>query len=143
MEKWSFIFCPQKTVVNIKSFVFSLSNLVHSTHFLLGKQKQDWLKTEKYIPLIRNPIGTARKYLRYVRLGLRGVYWLVSQQFQSDPGPVKPAARQPILGYTCYLWLIVVWGSEIWWRMHSAYSLSTTPSLKVLNFIFNFSYEKQ
>ena len=35
--------------------------------------------------------------------------------------------------HTCYLWLIVVWGSEIWWCMHSAHSLSTTlrslPSL--------------
>ena len=36
-------------------------------------------------------------------------------------------SRQPILGYTGYLWLIVVWGSEIWWCMHSAHSLSTTP----------------
>ena len=33
--------------------------------------------------------------------------------------------RQPILGYTGYLWLIVR-GSEIWWCMHSAHSLSTT-----------------
>ena len=38
---------------------------------------------------------------------------LVSRQFQSDPGPVTRAvpeldrlSRQPILGYTCYLWLI-------------------------------------
>ena len=35
-------------------------------------------------------------------------------------------SRQPILGYTCYLWLIVVWGSEIWWRA------CTVPTPRVL-----------
>ena len=57
-------------------------------------------------------------------------------------------SRQPILGYTGYLWLIVVWGSEIWWCMHSAHSLSTTlrseteesnegtKALQLLRFLF-------
>ena len=44
-------------------------------------------------------------------------------------------SRQPILGYTGYLWLIVVRGSEIWWCKHSAHSLSTTLRLNERQFI--------
>ena len=66
---------------------------------------------------------------------------LVSRQFQSDPGPMKPRQHPVILsrsdrlprrwgqqaaslGYTGSLWLIVG-GSEIWWCMLSAHSLSS------------------
>ena len=64
--------------------------------------------SEKYIPLIRNPIGTACRYLGYVRLGLRGVAWgsIGHVIFFKEAGRMSGrmlAGRQPILGYTVYL----------------------------------------
>ena len=57
--------------------------------------------SEKYIPLIRNAIGTACEYLGYVRLGLRGVAW-------GSIGHVIFISRQQAVNtqYTGYLWLI-------------------------------------
>ena len=54
-----------------------LPQILECSRFLLPQPdvRGEYMSTEKYIPLIRNPIGTACEYLGYVRLGLRGVAW--------------------------------------------------------------------
>ena len=51
---------------------------------------------------------------------------------RSDRLPRRWGQQAASLGYTGYLWLIVG-GSEIWWCMHSAHSLSTTPRFHSLS----------
>ena len=62
-----------------------------------------------------------------VRLGLRGVAWgrIGHVIFFSRQQAANPAVHRLSMTH-------IVGGSEIWWRMHSAHSLSTTPRCAIV-----------